>query len=587
VYKREGERWVISSLEDDSEYWGEWVKLNNDILTISVPSIDEDIALEMLLPLSHLTESICASPEVNCPRDFHLEFHFDRQQESIIRLRDDYHPYLRINPFGERYFLSLPTPTIIGRPLDAAGQEALYRGYGSWLVLSLAAKFTDLPDEDRDGLSLALLQRNDLKVPPRPQAVLPRTPTELPRSNAELPSEDLLLLCSNRFAINLLRLNLRSAVWSDEWNSLAMPLNSLLTNYDGAYVTAVPSHAGALIHVNSFDEGQSQWQSYWWHDSSMLLLIDDDEPYDVYPPILQRDIHRIGRIVRFVRDAQSGGFKELTTAWFDLAQCLAGPCEIQKAVGYPIWSPDGKHTLTVMLNPDGQLTLYRGDKNAQPIEYLGYGSSPFWTNDSSFGYVRPAQITVDGRIVADAGNEIAIGNIPRDSEMVSMIRQIVHTKILQEVLPADRQPGPLQFLSVIPYPLNPDQWIIAATSSPDIPAENSYLFAFDIESQELTFILNLGEEKLHLPMFQSPDGRFLAFVTSRGNDIRFYIRDYANGRVTKSEHSYPADWTDDGQWLLFFESEKMILFSPDTDQEIDIPINISGCYSAVFTSEDR
>jgi Tol biopolymer transport system component len=88
-------------------------------------------------------------------------------------------------------------------------------------------------------------------------------------------------------------------------------------------------------------------------------------------------------------------------------------------------------------------------------------------------------------------------------------------------------------------------------------------------------------------MFQSPDGRFLAFVTSRGNDIRFYIRDYANGRVTKSEHSYPADWTDDGQWLLFFESEKMILFSPDTDQEIDIPINISGCYSAVFTSEDR
>jgi Tol biopolymer transport system component len=87
-------------------------------------------------------------------------------------------------------------------------------------------------------------------------------------------------------------------------------------------------------------------------------------------------------------------------------------------------------------------------------------------------------------------------------------------------------------------------------------------------------------------MLQSPDGQFLAFVTSLGKDITFYIRNYASGRVTKSDHSYPVDWTDDGRWLLFFESEKMVLFSPDTDQVINIPINISGCYSAVFISED-
>jgi hypothetical protein len=354
-------------------------------------------------------------------------------------------------------------------------------------------------------------------------------------------------------------------------------------------MTAVPSHLGAVIHVNSFDENQSQWQSYWWHDSSMLLLIDDDEPYAVYPSILHRDIHRLGRIFRIVRDAQSGGIKELTTEWFDLAQCLAGPCGIQKAVGYPIWSPDESHTLSFMVNGEWQLTLSRGDKNAQPIEYLGFGTSPFWIDESTYGFVRPSQVAVDGQIVEDAGNEIVVLSIPKDSEMSSVIQEVVHAKFFQDVLPVAKQPGPLQIVSVMPYPRNPEQLIVVASSIQESPAINSYLFGLDIGSQVLSLILDLGDvslDSLSMPILQSPDGRYLAFVTHRDGDTNFYIHDYESGRMTKSDHGLPVDWTDDGRWLLFFESGKMVLFSPDTDQEIDIPINISECNSAVFTSEN-
>jgi tricorn protease-like protein len=75
-------------------------------------------------------------------------------------------------------------------------------------------------------------------------------------------------------------------------------------------------------------------------------------------------------------------------------------------------------------------------------------------------------------------------------------------------------------------------------------------------------------------------------VTSDEDESNLYILDLSTDRITKSNHGFPSDWSSDGRWMLFFEDGNPLLFAPETDQELDIPLDIPGCYSAVWTEQE-
>ena len=222
----------------------------------------------------------------------------------------------------------------------------------------------------------------------------------------------------------------------------------------------------------------------------------------------------------------------------------------------------------------------------QPLEFLGIGSSPFWINNAQFGYIRPVNVSVDGQVQLEDGEEIVTGWIPGDSDLPKSVKTVANTNIIQQLLPPDVQTGPIQIMTVMINPKKPDRWIFVAIPSARGDSENSLIFELDLEAQELALLLSLENEQLQMPIFISPDDRFLAVVTNVENENKLYILNLSTGRITKSNHGSPSDWSADGRWMLFFERGNPLLFAPDTDQELDIPVDISGCYSAVWTEQE-
>jgi hypothetical protein len=581
-YHRTEQGWVPAPLPEGTEFWGKWMEIKAQDLSIVMPARDADIVETWLNPLNQLVQDICNITEVACPSDFHLELQFERDSDSIFRLSESY-PHSNLFPFRSRYHLELPAPTIVGRSLDPSSKEALYQGYAGLVATVLFASYAESGDQLAD--IEPLLRRVRLEAPPAPPVLLPRPPEVIAGARQELPSEDLLMLCSRSSTIDLLRLKTDSLEWEDEWLNFDSLLGTFPQNY-GAYLTPAPNHKGTLLHLNEADQGSELWRTYWWYNDQMTMLLSDEVPYFVWPPSYHNDINKVGRFIRVIQDNQTGEIQEFTTSWFDVGECLAGPCQIQSVTGFPIWSKDGNHTLVVRLNHSGQTSLYLGDQMGQPLEFLGIGSSPFWINDTQFGYIRPVNVTLEGQVLSEDGEEIVTGWIPGESDLRRPVKTVANTDIIQQLLPPDVQTGPIRIMTVMINPEKPDSWIIAAIPSESIGNRNSLIFELDLEAQELALLLSLGNEQLEMPIFTSPDDRFLSVVTSDENESNLYILDLSTDRITKSNHGFPSDWSSDGRWMLFFEEGNPLLFAPETDQELDIPLDIPGCYSAVWTAQE-
>jgi hypothetical protein len=79
-----------------------------------------------------------------------------------------------------------------------------------------------------------------------------------------------------------------------------------------------------------------------------------------------------------------------------------------------------------------------------------------------------------------------------------------------------------------------------------------------------------------------PQGRYLSFASSDEIGSRFQIFDIAKQEFVHYDVYYPYDWSDDGEWLLFVESDKIRAVGLENGYEWLIPHDLSSCYSAVW-----
>jgi hypothetical protein len=171
-YQRQEESWLLKPLPDDETYWGGWQNYEpGDNLTLIYPQRDEDFAIFLGDRFKALIAQICGDSSMECPNNFNLEIRLTREPASIQVLNDSISNVFFSSNLGSYHF-SFPTPTLLGRPVDEAGNEALYHGYANWLAALMAFRYTKGATFPGGPVDEALAAWG-LEPPPNPQQAVP------------------------------------------------------------------------------------------------------------------------------------------------------------------------------------------------------------------------------------------------------------------------------------------------------------------------------------------------------------------------------------------------------------------------------
>jgi hypothetical protein len=136
IYRRSRDRWLLSP--PSYSFWGEKVSTRGRFLELSVLQRDEIPGLRIAADLEASIGAACALlVDLECQDDTHLEVNLLADPTLLLELES---PESRFQ--GKRY-LNLPTPTVVGLPMDELGYRALYRGYAERVLSSLIGDMVD------------------------------------------------------------------------------------------------------------------------------------------------------------------------------------------------------------------------------------------------------------------------------------------------------------------------------------------------------------------------------------------------------------------------------------------------------------
>ncbi len=128
VYRRGQNRWLLAPPLE--AFWGEWQTEALDNLTFVYPLRDEAVVLELIPLLQKLLADSCdIVTELDCATS--IQVRFDTDPESLLETADP------TNLYNDNLRLDLPTPTLVGLPINNDGYEALANAYGKSVVSAL------------------------------------------------------------------------------------------------------------------------------------------------------------------------------------------------------------------------------------------------------------------------------------------------------------------------------------------------------------------------------------------------------------------------------------------------------------------
>lgn len=229
-----------------------------------------------------------------------------------------------------------------------------------------------------------------------------------------------------------------------------------------------------------------------------------------------------------------------------MQECGAeGSCRSHRLPGYPIWSPDGNHMITMAIDGplfrDHPVQLSLADGQGNVLRNLGEGRQPGWLNDDAYAYGRS-----DGTIVAASID---------DGEL----EVVLEKADLLETLPDGMQPRSADLDQIALGPSNSKLATLSAVSD-SRSLERTYFFTYDYGQDQLEFILVLENVRAGLLEF-TQDGRWLVIrsLESTGSggsqpwSYTFYNVEDGQLRAVADEPRGPdADigLSADGNWLL-------------------------------------
>ncbi len=136
VYRRGENRWLLAPPEAD--FWGTWVTNQGAVLTLTYPQRDASIGERLGFDIDRMLRKMCAtSPGLDCPTDLNVSVRFTTNPDSLVNVFD------AANALQSSVQINLPTPTLLGIPMNDAGYEALYKGYAAQIALAVMVDVTE------------------------------------------------------------------------------------------------------------------------------------------------------------------------------------------------------------------------------------------------------------------------------------------------------------------------------------------------------------------------------------------------------------------------------------------------------------
>ena len=128
VYRLGQTRWLLAPPED--EFWGDWVEFEEPtaIIDTKFPQRDAAVVWPVQQYLEEKVSELCSNSAYQCPPDFKAKIIFHPDPYTLVQWNDPEYLYTAEDQ------IVVPSPTLIGIPVDEAGQEALARTYAA-LVL--------------------------------------------------------------------------------------------------------------------------------------------------------------------------------------------------------------------------------------------------------------------------------------------------------------------------------------------------------------------------------------------------------------------------------------------------------------------
>lgn len=583
VYRLQDDSWLL--VEPDDEFWGEYEHAERPYLDLVAPEREFPLAAQLADDLSALVEEVCAHPEVGCPPDFMLQLRLSREPERMLTL----YPTIRLSTvyLGQHQTtrLSLPSPTLVGLPLDEAGYQALLRGYGTHVSLALLNAYNIDQDTSRPfgsdfatGEFVAVLA--DLGFftpwPPEYHPTFKPPPPPIP-----LPEKDIVAMCQGSRAPLLFRYDMAEGAWFD------LPLQT-----EGAVTYArslpLPDGRGLLLSVASVSDNLTRL--VWVNDGRDRVLLTDPRYFEFSGVTALAP----GRYLLHFQ-TWLGGQNQMRTHHqamvLDEATCEETQCELEPFTGAEQLSPDGRARLITRLHEDHGFTYTVSDDSGENSLEIGPVLNPFWLDEQTLVFT---QVEFEGSVNGTEFETQVTAVAPGAESGAWQTRFQITSEMLQAALPAQDRLDDLQLTSAGPHPHHPEALLLSASTIPNrgVYEGQTYLFAYDWHQKALSLWQPGGMSLTPgLYMGKSPHGRYLNFI-SLSDSLRGETAVTAYDLETERLHSYPlasprffwqgVTWSEDDAWLLLPDADGVHLIAPAHDYQQMLFHGLAYCESAAW-----
>ncbi len=303
------------------------------------------------------------------------------------------------------------------------------------------------------------------------------------------PNQDIQLLCTDPPAFY--HYDLSTGNWSEE-HSLERLLDLL---------NPLPTEKGMVLGGKPIVIAETPSQTILWRDGEAFLVFDGRLDPAPIVPSGWLDPKKQALAFSLANTGIPGQF-----ALLDLDSCASAGCDWKPLVGLPVWSPDSSQMIvmqntTLFGDPhvsDLQSLLSRGDGEGETLTPISTGFNPFWLDNETYGYVRPAAPETSVR-------EIVIAPATTDEAQV-----LLTLEDLLETIPVDERPAKpsINYVAV-----NPSDANLLGIMVVDFHYHETYVFLYErskdpSQAGEVSLRLHLDGQAV-LALDFSPDGHWL------------------------------------------------------------------------------
>lgn len=136
VYRSGRTNWLLTP--PDAEFWGEMVTITGTHLIARFPARDTAVIERLLPDLDAHVGELCRTPDLACPDGLALTVQFAVNPALLAVLQDE-----RVLWQQDVTWRQLPTPTLVGLPMDETGYALLRRTYANWVLTAVVTEIVD------------------------------------------------------------------------------------------------------------------------------------------------------------------------------------------------------------------------------------------------------------------------------------------------------------------------------------------------------------------------------------------------------------------------------------------------------------